>query len=190
MVPLAAPEAFGAGGGVDFLRSGHGASGFSFDALGDGVAAYLARLHTCLLHYSRLSDCSLQLPAVSFQILRCQNTPIFVPGSVRGNRRSESPIAEPKKGSADHEWPAPPYIVCPKRERLDGVLASLSCADADDLVNKANENLAIADLVGARRADYSVADRVDTRFLDDHLQLIITDHADITDVGTFKAQYK
>ena len=113
--------------------------------------------------------------------------PIFVLGSVRGNRRGESPIAEPKKGSAVHECPALPYTVFPTREMLDGVLASLSCADADDLDNKAEENLAIADLVGARRADYGVADQVDTRFLDDHLQLIITDHADITDDGRFKA---
>ena len=66
VVPLAAPEAFGAGGGVDFLRSGHGASGFSFDALGDGVAAYLARLHTCLL--ALLAVVGLQPSASSRQL--------------------------------------------------------------------------------------------------------------------------
>ena len=66
MIPLAAPEAFGAGGGVDFLRSGHGASGFLLDAIGDGVAAYLARLHCCLL--ALLAVAGLQPSAFSRQL--------------------------------------------------------------------------------------------------------------------------
>ena len=181
MIPLAAPEAFGAGGGVDFLRSGHGASGFLLDTIGDGVAAYLARLHCCLL--ALLAVAGLQPSAFSRQLSDSQ---VLKHAYFRPWKRQWQPSRRFSIRSTPK--PALAYISFYNARRLpDGVLASLFFADADDILYWADENLAIAGLVSARHSDYGVADQINGRILDDHLQLIITDHADITEVDRFQS---
>src|SRR5579884_218686 len=84
--------------------------------------------------------------------------------------RAEGPRRPPRRGSVS------PVLGHPVH---DDVLALLTGADADGLVDRQDEDLPVADLAGARRADDGVDHRVHPRLLDHGLDLHLALQGDV-----------
>src|SRR6185312_10931618 len=88
--------------------------------------------------------------------------------------------------SVPNDMSAPPSWRAPRAQRsraarrwtLDGRLPALARADADDLLDRRDEDLAVADLAGARRLDDRLDRALGERVLQDHLDLDLRQEID------------